>query len=73
MTLADKIKQLMKYGNEIAIGYNDSGCFWTLHYGRRGSGAMIDGCGSVLHSEAIDFEGAVDEFLNELLRLHGPR
>lgn len=71
--LAAKIRQLRKYGNEIAIGWNDCGCFWTLHYGRRGAGSMIEGAGLVLHSETNDFEEAVDEFLAELLRLHGPR
>lgn len=72
-SLAAKIRQLRKYGNEIAIGYDDSGCFWILHYGRRGAGAMIEGCGLKLRSDEDDFEKAVDEFLAELLRLHGPR
>ena len=73
VSLAAKIRQLRKYGNEIAIGYNDCGCFWILHYGCRGTGSMIEGCGRMLQSETGDFEEAVDEFLAELLRLHGPR
>jgi hypothetical protein len=73
MTLAAKIDRLLKYGNEIAIGYNASGRHWTLYYGSPGSGAMLDGRGGKLYSSSADFEEAVDELLAEVVRLHGPR
>lgn len=30
---------------EISIGYNDSGCFWHVHIGPRGTGNMLEGFG----------------------------
>lgn len=76
MTLAEKIERLEQYGNEIAFGYNDSGCFWHLHYGPRGTGNMLQGFGkelSALETDGCTFEEAVDYFLSQLIAKHGER
>ena len=74
MSLNDKIKLLGEYGNEIAFGYNDSGCFWHMAYGKRGTGNRIDGCAhDTIDSDFADFEEAVDFFLAELESRHGKR
>lgn len=55
MTLAEKMERL-------ADSYNDSGCFWTMHFGTRGTGNMIESCiGESIHSEADTFAEAIDD------------
>jgi len=44
MKEGQKIKKLKKSYNEMNIGYNDSGCFWTVSVGGRGTGNLIEGC-----------------------------
>lgn len=53
-------------GNEFAMGYDDSGCFWHFQYGIRGAGRMIDGCGDSFSSESADVQEALQEFINHL-------
>ncbi len=66
MTLAEKVKRLQEASNEVAFGYNDSGCFWSMQYGERGCGSMLEGFGERIHAlDADDFEEAVDYFLQE--------
>ena len=66
-SLADKIAFLENYSNEIAFGYNDSGCFWHFQYGPRGAGNMIEGIGETFSAlDADNFEEAVDAFLEHL-------
>ena len=74
MTLAEKIRLLGEYGNEIAFGYNDSGCFWQMCYGNRGTGSMIFCCiHGCLVADTADFEEAIDLFLEEIETRHGKR
>jgi hypothetical protein len=67
MTLKEKIQLLQDRFNEIAFGYDDSGCFWHFQYGPRGAGGMMDGVGEKYEAlDADDFEEAVDAFLRHL-------
>ena len=64
MTLAEKIDWLEEHCNELAFGWNDSGCFWHLQIGPRGAGNMLDGFGRKYSAvEANTFEEAVDYFI----------
>jgi hypothetical protein len=67
VTLSEKVELLAQQANEVAFGYNDSGCFWTFHWGPRGTGSMLPGFGQSHPAlEADTFEEAVDEFLKHL-------
>jgi len=48
-------------GNEFAMGYNDSGCFWSFYAGQRGAGAMIGD--PVFTSESPDPIEALKEYI----------
>lgn len=52
-------------GNEFAMGYNDSGCFWRFYYGNRGAGSMMEGWPSFI-SESDDVYEALQEFIKHL-------
>lgn len=76
MTLAEKIEMIQQYGNEVAFGYSDSGCCWTMQYGPRGCGSMMDDFGDEItatETETAAFEEAIDYFLSELIKRHGTR
>lgn len=66
MTLAEKIEKFRHMGNEVAIGWNDSGCFWHFQWGPRGAGNMMDtdkGFGQRFHAteaEDCSLEAALD-------------
>lgn len=45
LSVGQCIQLLKDHCNEIAIGFNDSGCFWHVHIGPRGTGNMLDGFG----------------------------
>jgi hypothetical protein len=52
---------------ECAIGFNDSGDFFTLWIGGRGTGSMIESCSHAkLVSEAADLDAAAADFLAQL-------
>lgn len=40
--VGELIDVLYLMGNEMAIGYNDSGCFWHVRVGDKGVGNMLD-------------------------------
>ena len=48
-------------GNEFAMGYDDSGCFWRFYAGNRGAGSMIGN--PVFHSESADPTEALREYI----------
>lgn len=53
-----------RLGNEMAVGWNDSGCFWHVRVGGRGTGNMMDGFGE--RFEGFDLEdGSLVETLAE--------
>ena len=69
MTLGDKVELLNNQANEIAFGWNDSGSFWHMRLGPRGSGNMMEGFGRTLSATETGvstFEAAIDEFLRQL-------
>lgn len=67
MTLAEKIEVFRGRFNEVAFGWNDSGCFWHFRYGPRGSGNMMDGFGRTFSAvDAETFEEALDALLAHL-------
>lgn len=43
--VSEMIEALHKMANEIAIGYDDSGCFWHVAIGNKGTGYMTPGIG----------------------------
>jgi hypothetical protein len=45
LSIGQCIELLGEKRKEISIGYNDSGCFWHIHIGPRGTGNMLDGFG----------------------------
>lgn len=56
-TLSELIEAVKNKVNELAIGWNDSGCFWHFQYGERGSGNMMEGFGekySALDSDTLE-------------------
>jgi hypothetical protein len=55
-------------GNEFAMGYDDSGCFWRFYYGRRGAGSMMEGWPK-FDSESSDVEEAIAEYIEFLKKL----
>lgn len=64
MTLAEKIDLFENSANEVAFGWNDSGCFWHFHWGPRGTGDMMEGFGDRYDAtEAETFEEALTECL----------
>jgi hypothetical protein len=52
-------------GNEFAMGYDDSGCFWRFYYGNRGAGSMMDGWPK-FESESAEPLEALQEFIAAL-------
>lgn len=48
-------------GNEFAMGYDDSGCFWRFYAGARGAGSMMGE--PVFHSESPEPLEALKEYL----------
>lgn len=50
-------------GNEFAMGYNDSGCFWSFYAGQRGAGNMIGR--PVFQSESSDPIEALKEYIKK--------
>jgi len=48
-------------GNEFAMGYDDSGCFWRFYAGSRGAGSMMGQ--PVFCSESPEPEGALNEYI----------
>lgn len=75
MTLAEKVELVRSSFNEVAFGWNDSGCFWHIEYGPRGAGNMIAGIsGAYCAPEedlgddgACDFEATIDAFIRDVL------
>lgn len=54
-------------GNEFAMGYDDSGCFWRFYAGARGAGSMIGT--PEFTSESAEPLEALDEYLCHLQQL----
>lgn len=54
-------------GNEFAMGYDDSGCFWRFYYGSRGAGSMMEGW-PMFQSESPDVEEALIEYIRYMQR-----
>lgn len=52
-------------GNEFAMGYDDSGCFWRFYAGARGAGSMLGD--PVFHSESPEPLEALREYLESYL------
>ena len=50
-------------GNEFAMGYDDSGCFWRFYGGNRGSGSMMDHAQVKFQSESPEIIDALEEYL----------
>lgn len=44
MTLGEKVDWIESLANEVAFGWDDSGCFWRLVMGGRGAGSMLEVC-----------------------------
>lgn len=55
-------------GNEFAVGYNDSGCFYHFKWGNRGAGNMIEGIGESFSSDAETIEDSFCEWMIFLLK-----
>lgn len=67
MTVGEKIERLESTFKEVAIGYNDSGCFWHFQYGGRGAGNMIAGIGERFNGYTGDsLDAALDSLLAHL-------
>lgn len=65
--VTDKLQNILDLnttGNEVAIGYDDSGCFWRFCWGNRGAGSMI--VGDKFNSESSELSEALDEWLTHL-------
>ncbi len=45
LSIGQMIELLEANYNEISTGYNDSGCYWTVYVGPRGTGVMIQNFG----------------------------
>jgi len=58
--IGELIEQLDKHGNEMAIGYNDSGCFWHFRIGGKGTGNMLQGFGRVYDGNELDDDRLVE-------------
>lgn len=70
-TLSELISEVKDLTNEIAIGWNDSGCFWHIQYGNRGAGNMMEGIGHKI--DGVDGE-ELEELLAKLwLKLNEPK
>lgn len=68
ISLKFMINEIKKCANEIAIGYNDSGGFWHINYGCRGSGNHIEGCGKyVIAADEEDFYRSVKFFYKKIV------
>lgn len=52
-------------GNEFAMGYDDSGCFWRFYYGSRGAGSMMESWPS-FNSQSPEVLDALQEFIDYL-------
>ncbi len=53
--LSGLIKAVLEIcGNEFAMGWSDSGCFWHFQYGGRGAGSMIEGFGETYSADDED-------------------
>lgn len=63
-----KIEQLKEMFNEVAFGWNDSGDFWTIHFGPRGSGSMIEGIGDYFSTGNDD---TLEELVDQLIEQRG--
>lgn len=57
-------------GNEFAMGYDDSGCFWRFFAGSRGSGSMMEHATIKFQSESPDIREALIEYLDYLKARH---
>jgi hypothetical protein len=58
-------------GNEFAMGYNDSGCFWSFYAGARGAGNMMGQ--PVFSSESPEPLEALQEYIAHLQRKEGEK
>jgi len=47
LSIGQCIEFLADHTNEQAIGWNDSGCFWHVHIGPKGTGSMFEGFGEM--------------------------
>lgn len=63
------IKAIDLSGNEFAMGYDDSGCFWRFYYGSRGAGTMMEGWPS-FNSESPEVHEALGEFIKHMEASH---
>lgn len=54
LNIGQMIEFLHEHSNEMAIGFNDSGVFWHVHIGERGTGDMLKGFGKIYDSNEDD-------------------
>lgn len=40
------LEAIHKHCNEVAVGWNDSGCYWMVNIGDKGAGSFVEGCGA---------------------------
>lgn len=40
------LEAIHKHCNEVAVGWNDSGCYWMVNIGGKGAGSFVSGCGA---------------------------
>lgn len=40
------LEAIHKHCNEVAVGWNDSGCYWMVNIGGKGAGSFVEGCGA---------------------------
>lgn len=61
------IKQIVDMtGNEFAMGYDDSACYWHFHNGVRGNGRMLFGVD--FYSESPEVDEALTEYRDFLVQ-----
>lgn len=58
-------------GNEFAMGYDDSGCFWRFYSGARGAGSMMGK--PVFHSESPEPVEALREYISHMTQDGSPK
>jgi hypothetical protein len=57
-------------GNEFAMGYDDSGCFWRFYAGARGAGSMMGK--AIFHSKSPEPLEALTEYIATLTNKTAP-
>ena len=54
LSIGQMIALLHSKTKEQALGWNDTGCFWHVHIGPRGTGSMLEGVGKTFTDNEIE-------------------